>query len=75
MRGGDETVTLGGGQENTDKRWQGDDGEVAYVSCGAEYCFDKVTGVNTSTVISHASAAHKPQWFYLYGDRVFNLKK
>ena len=49
--------------------------EVACFACGTEFCFAKVAGRNSNSMISHASAAHQPQWFHLAGPKVFCLKK
>ena len=49
--------------------------EVACFSCGTEYCFAKVAGRYSNSFISHASAAHQPQWFHLTGPKALCLKK
>ena len=48
--------------------------EVGCVSCGTCYCFDKVQGSKAKTPISHASAAHQPEWFELSGPNAFCRK-
>ena len=49
--------------------------EVACIACGTEFCFDKVIGTKAKKAISHASASHQPEWFYLEGPKMFCLRK